>query len=229
MDDNTQVDWSDRPVASLYLDLAATDLGDFVEHFERQVWTAANQLRGTGLYDDDPLLGNVLGYRLLWDEDPPLDNRQFVRVEPVSYGRTRCMVLVSEGDPLQPQVYRIRFILFATRYRRDRLNVVLYERTTQGRAEYADRLRAWLLERWGADGVIERPLEDAPPIPPMPELMPLLPTRATPDQWYAWFDWYYRQAWGAAEVSARLDHMARLTGKSRAQVADMHALYRTGK
>jgi len=32
-----------------------------------------------------------------------------------------------------------------------------------------------------------------------------------------------------AEVSARLDHMARLTGKSRAQVADMHALYRTGK
>jgi len=132
MDDTTQVDWSDRPVVSLHLDLAATDLGDFVEHFERQVWTAANQLRGVSFYEDDPLLGNVFGYQLLWNEDPPPDDRPYVRVEPVSLGRTRRMVLVGEGDPLQPQAYRVRFILFATRYRRDRLNVVLYERTTPG-------------------------------------------------------------------------------------------------
>ena len=59
------------------------------------------------------------------------------------------------------------------------------------------------------------------------EPMPLLPNKATPEQWDAWFDWYYRQAWGP--TPNKLEHMAKLSGKARSTVENMHANHMADK
>lgn len=188
MDDNTEVqetNWLDVPVVSLHVDLVWTDLEDFSEHIESHFKRALEAMQVStlrGFFTSDPLLGNVDGYLPMWDDDDieyyesptPVaasaeDARpgRYLRVTPIRL-RTHANYLVDEWtkDPDQPySPATIRFSLMATRYRRDRLKIVLYERTTQRRGEYAGRLRAWLKQGWGKDGIIERKLVDAPPMP----------------------------------------------------------------
>jgi hypothetical protein len=47
----------------------------------------------------------------------------------------------------------LRASIWVTRYRRDRLKIVVSDFDGSG---YAGRLRKWLIERWGDDGVKER-------------------------------------------------------------------------
>lgn len=190
MDDNTEVqetNWLDVPVVSLHVDLVWTDLEDFSEHIESHFKRALEAMQVStlrGFYTHDPLLGNVDGYLPMWDDDDieyyesptPVaasaeDARpgRYLRVTPIRL-RTHANYLVDEWtkDPDQPySPATIRFSLMATRYRRDRLKIVLYERTTQGGRTYAERLLGWLKERWGEDGVKDL-TESAPPITAMP-------------------------------------------------------------
>jgi len=53
--------------------------------------------------------------------------------------------------------------------------------------------------------------------------IPGLGERATREQWFEWFKWYYRQVWGAKELSSKIEHMSHLNGKSKSQNASMHA------
>lgn len=185
---------------TLHVDLLWTDLEDFVEHFERE-------LRGA---NSKTLLGDDAGWRY-WDDDPRPINPEFRGWEDFESGNYTTIRVASQGATNKTywvlggangESETLRAITSVTRYRRDRLKLVVYEVEARG---YAERLQQWLDDRW--EDAVEPNTRSKAPLLSQNEPAPLLPVRAKPEDWFAWFDWYYRQAWGR---HTSIEHMAQM-------------------
>jgi hypothetical protein len=136
---------------TLHVDLVWTDLEDFAEHFERAFFVRSW------------LLGDEFQHaELIWSNAPrakhPMPEHPYVIIRQFERRTTREWDAgYSDGAP-SPE--KALFLLTAMRYRRDRLKLLMHEPNET----YAPRLRKWLHQRWGEDGVTDRPVSDAPPM-----------------------------------------------------------------
>lgn len=200
---------------TLYVDLVWTDLEDFIEHFAGDL--------ATGLSMGTPKLLGGDG-RMTWIQYDALRRPGSMPVwdiRPKRHGNTgfEWWAFWNDGDGDETAWY-----VRVWRYRQDRLALALWE--TDPERGQADRLREWLVRRWGEDGLIERPIENTPAPPIAPDPMPRLPERAPEEQWFAAFDWYYRQPRGSV---GDLEDFARRLGKSTSRTNTKHADYQAGK
>jgi len=144
----------------LHVDLGWTRLITFREHLDRALGyygpAAFRQLTDPGHW----LFGDCQLWRLLWAEEeaipaPPWapDTGLVLRIRPVEHGTTEVVYNfdLPNGDCL---------FLSAAQFSDNRLKIVLWTLDGTG-AEYAERLRGWLLQRWG-EGVIDLSHKPAP-------------------------------------------------------------------
>jgi hypothetical protein len=221
-----------------HVDLEATQLEDFIEHMEQEIWSIGmlgllDFGRATGQWkreDWKPFPheknSNIRIAQHNFESD---DAKNSIAISVVKRGNTSCWWSAcypgqgfSPNRPIAPG--KSDFRLEATHYRYDRLNVVMWE-SPNIEPVLGDYLLAWLKQYWrdGVEDLRERGEQD--PKPPKKEKAPLLPRRASNEQWNAWFDWYYRQPWGDTHS---IEHMAKQSGKSKSTVGTMHANYQAG-
>ncbi len=145
---------------TLHVDLVNTTLADFAEHYAGDVFSNQEELLGARNVAPIRITGGETGADV-WEIS---DDDGHIRINPWPRGTTGISYTM-HNDRIPGQ--GVAFELSATRYRIDRLKLILRERDGEA---YAVRLRQWLLLRWGGGGVIEQPKEEAPtkrnPAPP---------------------------------------------------------------
>lgn len=166
---------------TLHIDLKWTDLEDFIEHFESFVQSSDLQQRVRA-----PIGTIILSPPRIRGDQSPLD------IERPKEGPYTLILRFTQRTSFHwalfwgtPKGEDFWAVVFATRYRRDRLRIQVTDLRDWG---FTEPLKEWIYEHWD-DGVIPRNSKSVP--------LPILPTEPpTPNNnGYGWddlFDWWYR-------------------------------------
>jgi hypothetical protein len=225
---------------TLHVDLLGTILDDFIEHAE----TVTQDMAYLGLLEEEegqwrkgedrePPEYAPNSNSVQWDFGPA-PHIVSVSVSSTQKSKTSCTwhgFYLRQGIfPYgKPRGGKMDFTLIATHYRRDRLNVAMWE-SPNIEPILGDYLLAWMKQYWrddGIDNLMARGVQSpSPPVTPQ-KAPPPLPKYASSEQWDAWFDWYYHEAWGP--IANRVEHWVELSGKRKSTVEKKHADYMTNK